>query len=56
LINIPGYTYDEKLQIAKDHLIPKQLKKNGIQKNLITIPEETVRTLIADYSREAGVR
>ncbi|PAV26773.1 ATP-dependent proteinase [Tamilnaduibacter salinus] len=56
VIRIPGYTEDEKVNIALQHLIPKQLKANGLRKNELTIPEETLRDLIRHYTREAGVR
>ena len=54
IIEIPGYTYDEKKEIAVRHLIPKQLKNYNL-KNL-TITDEAVEKLILEYTREAGVR
>ena len=42
--------------IAKNHLIPKQLKKHGLKKNQIRIPVDTIRQIIASYTRESGVR
>ena len=56
IIDIPGYLAEEKLAIATKHLIPKQLKDNGLTPEQLSIPEETVKTVISDYTREAGVR
>ena len=56
LINISGYTEQEKLHIAKDHLIPKQLKENGLTKNDLQIRDNALLKLIREYTREAGVR
>ena len=56
IIDIPGYLAEEKLAIATEHLIPKQLKDNGLTPEQLTIPEETVKAVISDYTREAGVR
>ena len=51
IIRIPGYTEDEKVNIALKYLLPKQIKANGLE-----IPQETLRDLIRYYTREAGVR
>ena len=56
IIEIPGYLAEEKLQIAKHHLIPKQLKENGLDKKQLQIPDSTVEHLISEYTRESGVR
>ena len=56
VIRIPGYTEDEKLNIAIRYLLPKQIKANGLKANEITIPDEQVRDVIRYYTREAGVR
>jgi len=56
LIDIPGYLAEEKLAIAMKHLIPKQLADNGLTAKQLTIPEETVKAVISEYTREAGVR
>ncbi len=56
IIRIPGYTEDEKLNIARKYLIPKQIKTNGLKKNELTIEDEAVTDLIRYYTREAGVR
>ncbi|MFV8817300.1 endopeptidase La [Haliea sp. E17] len=56
VIRIPGYTEDEKLNIAERYLIPKQIKLNGLKKNEIVFSPETVIDVIRYYTREAGVR
>lgn len=56
IIRIPGYTEDEKVNIALRYLLPKQIKANGLRKDELNLPEETLRDLIRYYTREAGVR
>ncbi|WP_440896014.1 endopeptidase La [Amphibacillus sp. Q70] len=56
IISIPGYTELEKQHIAKEHLIPKQLKAHGLGKSQLQIRDEALTHLIRRYSREAGVR
>ena len=56
LINISGYTQEEKVQIAKKFLIPKQQKDHGLSGRHISFPEEGIEMLIRNYTREAGVR
>ncbi|MGC8119265.1 endopeptidase La [Marinobacter sp. VGCF2001] len=56
IIRIPGYTEDEKVNIALRYLLPKQLKANGLRKDELKLPEDTLRDLIRYYTREAGVR
>lgn len=56
LISIAGYTEVEKKHIAIEHLIPKQLKENGLQKGKLQIRDDALLTLIREYTREAGVR
>jgi ATP-dependent Lon protease len=56
IIRIPGYTEDEKVEIAKRHLISKQGEAHGLKKDEWSISEDAVRDLIRYYSREAGVR
>jgi ATP-dependent Lon protease len=56
VIRIPGYTEDEKLNIAERYLIPKQIKLNGLKKGELSIAQETVTDIIRYYTREAGVR
>lgn len=56
LIRIPGYTEDEKVEIAKRHLIAKQMKSHGLKKGEWSISDEALRDMIRYYTREAGVR
>jgi len=56
IIEIPGYTEEEKLGIAQRYLIPRQLKEHGITEQHIRIKEPALRTMISHYTREAGVR
>jgi ATP-dependent Lon protease len=56
VIRIPGYTEDEKLNIAMRYLLPKQVKSNGLKEDEIIIGEDAVRDIIRYYTREAGVR
>ncbi|MEZ5961338.1 MAG: endopeptidase La [Hyphomonadaceae bacterium] len=56
IIRIPGYTEDEKLEIAKRHLLDKQYENNGLKKSEFSVSEDALRDLIRRYTREAGVR
>ncbi len=56
VIDLTGYTMAEKLHIAKNHLIPKQLTEHGVKTGQLTITDEAVMRLINSYTREAGVR
>lgn len=56
VIELGSYTDEEKVMIAKNHLIPKQLAKHGLKKSQLRISEEAVRETIACYTRESGVR
>ena len=56
VIQLSGYTTDEKMHIAKKHLIPKQLKEHGLAAYGIEFSDEIVKNIITDYTREAGVR
>lgn len=56
IIDISGYTANEKLHIAKGYLMPKELKKNGLKKSQLTISTAAMEKIIALYTREAGVR
>lgn len=56
LLSIAGYTEVEKMHIAKEHLLSKQLQENGLKKSDLQIREEALMKLIRTYTREAGVR
>src|SRR5262245_10896860 len=56
ILELPGYTRKEKLAIAKQHLIPKQLEEHGITTELLDITDEAIEEVIEHYTREAGVR
>jgi ATP-dependent Lon protease len=56
LIFLSGYTDQDKLVIARRYLIPKQCRENGIPEDLLHIPDETILTIVREYTREAGVR
>jgi ATP-dependent Lon protease len=56
IIRLPGYTEDEKVEIAKRHLIPKQIEAHGLKKGEWAISEDALRDLIRFFTREAGVR
>lgn len=56
LIEVSGYLVEEKIEIAKRHLIPKQLENHGLKKSDITFPKDVIELIIDGYSRESGVR
>lgn len=56
VIRISGYTEEEKLQIALNHLLPKQIKEHGLSEDNLIVSESAVRSIINNYTREAGVR
>ena len=56
IIRIPGYTEDEKLNIAKKYLVPKQIKNNGLGPTELELPDQSLTDIIRYYTREAGVR
>ena len=56
VIRISGYTEDEKINIARNYLIPKQLERNGLKREEINLGEASIREIIRYYTREAGVR
>lgn len=56
IIELSSYTDDEKIHIAKEHLIPKQIEENGLKPEQLTIPDDLLLYLIRYYTREAGVR
>ena len=56
VIDISGYYLEEKVNIAKKHLVPKQLKENGLDKGALQFSDKIIESIIGDYTREAGVR
>lgn len=56
VIHVPGYTLEEKVNIAEAYLIPKQMQNNGVSSEHITLPRSTVLRVASSYTREAGVR
>jgi ATP-dependent Lon protease len=56
VIELPGYTETEKLNIAKKYLVPRQLKEHGLSKNRCSVKDEVILAIIQGYTREAGVR
>jgi ATP-dependent Lon protease len=56
VIDIPGYTEEDKVQIAKKYIVPRQLLEHGLGTELLTIKDDTVRKVISEYTREAGLR
>ena len=56
IIQLAGYTEEEKLHIAKRYLVPRQIKEAGLTPEQLQIPDETIQTVISRYTREAGVR
>ncbi|MFE2496175.1 endopeptidase La [Streptomyces scopuliridis] len=56
LVRLDGYTEDEKVVIARDHLLPRQLERAGLEPGEVTLEEDALRKLAGEYTREAGVR
>ena len=56
LIDISGYIQEEKVEIARRHLLPKQLENHGLEKDEINIPKKTMNAIVENYTRESGVR
>ena len=56
IVNISGYTTEEKIQIAKKHLLPKQIFEHGLEKNMLSINKVSLELIIEGYTRESGVR
>ncbi|MCL2585689.1 MAG: endopeptidase La [Streptosporangiales bacterium] len=56
LVTLDGYTEDEKVAIARDHLLPRQLEKAGLERAEVTVEDGALRLIAAEYTREAGVR
>ena len=56
VISLDGYTEDEKLAIARGYLLPRQVERNGLREDEVEVSDEALRSVIGDYTREAGVR
>jgi ATP-dependent Lon protease len=56
VIELAGYTEEEKLEIAKRYLVPRQIERNGLKKSWIAFSDRALRAIVAEYTREAGVR
>jgi ATP-dependent Lon protease len=56
VVNFAGYTEEEKLQIAKAYLVPRQVEENGLRTEQLTLTDDAIRKVIASYTRESGVR
>lgn len=56
ILRLPGYTAEEKLQIARRYLLPRELAQAGLQPGQLLVPDETIQRIIQRYTREAGVR
>ena len=56
ILELPGYTYEDKLAIAKKHLLPKQISEHGLSRKQIRIADSALKRIISSYTREAGVR
>jgi ATP-dependent Lon protease len=56
LIHLAGYTEDEKVQIAKRYLVPRQVERHGLKRSWISISDKAIRRVVHEYTREAGVR
>ena len=56
IIEITSYTENEKYHIAREHLIPKQMKAHGLKEDQLTISKEALEEIISGYTKEAGVR
>jgi len=56
IIELPGYTFDDKVHIATNHLLKKQIKEHGLSETNIEISQAALAKLIGSYTREAGVR
>src|SRR6202022_4828384 len=56
VIALPGYTEDDKLQIARRYLVPRQLPENGLDPEQVRLSDAALRRIIREYTREAGVR
>src|SRR5690606_13015108 len=56
ILQLSGYTDNEKVRIAQEYLVPRQIRENGLRPEEISFSDDAIRTIIRDYTREAGVR
>jgi ATP-dependent Lon protease len=56
IVSVSGYTIEEKCEIAKKHLLPKQIKDHGLPKNVVKLKKASIEKVIEGYTRESGVR
>ena len=56
ILPLDGYTEDEKVAIARDHLLGRQLERNGLDETEVDVADEALRSIVVDHAREAGVR
>jgi ATP-dependent Lon protease len=56
VIEVPGYTEEDKLEIARRYLVPRQIERHGLKDHASELPDDTLRAIIANYTREAGLR
>ena len=56
IVRLDGYTEDEKVAIARDHLLARQLERNGLRADEVSVTDDALRAVVTDYTREAGVR
>jgi ATP-dependent Lon protease len=56
VVDFDGYTTEEKVAIARGYLLPRQLERNGLRENEVEVPDEVIRAIVTEYTREAGVR
>ncbi len=56
IINLPGYTEEEKLEITKKFIVDRQMTEHGLSKKVFSLPDATIKTVISEYTREAGLR
>ena len=56
VVQLDGYTEDEKVRIARDHLLPRQLSKAGLESDEVILAEDALHLMASEYTREAGVR
>src|SRR5204862_6968647 len=56
VLRLDGYTEDEKVAIARHHLMPRQIERNGLREEEVAVDDDALREVVASYTREAGVR